>query len=30
MLGYAQARAAFDPAALNVVVLASDGVANVG
>ena len=30
LLGYEQARAAFDPAALNVVVLASDGVANVG
>ncbi len=30
MLGYQQARAAFDSAALNVVVLASDGVANVG
>ena len=30
MLGYQQAGAAFDPAALNVVVLASDGVANVG
>ena len=30
LLGYAQARAAFRPAALNVVVLASDGVANVG
>ena len=30
LLGYEQARAAFDPDALNVVVLASDGVANVG
>jgi Ca-activated chloride channel homolog len=30
LLGYEQARAAFDPTALNVVVLASDGVANVG
>ena len=30
LLGYEQARAAFRPDALNVVVLASDGVANVG
>lgn len=29
-LGYAQAREAFDPEAVNLVVLASDGVANVG
>lgn len=29
-LGYEQARAAFDPEAVNLVVLASDGVANVG
>ena len=29
-LGYQQARAAFDPKAVNLVVLASDGVANVG
>lgn len=29
-LGYEQARAAFDPDAVNVVVLASDGVANIG
>ncbi len=29
-LGYEQARAAFDPKAVNLVVLASDGVANVG
>jgi len=30
MLGYRQARDMFDPDAVNVVVLASDGVANVG